>query len=178
MNSLRTLLAAAVPELSTPDDRVTEVRNRATRLQRRRRSIVAGVATLVIIAAAALSPIVLRDEPVVAAGAVRATMYLDFSLGSWPTDPVINRDITPVVTALNSLSSRRPPDLGCNLALRPNYRMRFEYPDGSDRMVVFDMNCGTVQSGDVVRYGKVTKALDAFAEAYRAQGGELPDSPW
>ena len=78
---------------------------------------------------------------------------------------------------MNTLPSTSSDD-GCALAMRPNYRMRFEYPDGSDRTVVFDMNCATVQSGDVVRYGQITKALDAFAESYRAQGGSAPDPPW
>ena len=56
--------------------------------------------------------------------------------------------------------------------------MRFEYPDGSDHTVVFDLNCGSVRRGDVARYGDITKALDAFAESYRAQGGTVPDPPW
>lgn len=56
--------------------------------------------------------------------------------------------------------------------------MVFEYPDGSDRAVDFAMNCGTVESGDVVRSGDITQALDAFAESYRAQGGAFPAPPW
>lgn len=90
---------------------------------------------------------------------------------------MIDRDVALVVSKLNTLSSTDRGD-ACFLAMRPGYRIRFEYPDGSDHTVVFDLNCGSVRRGDVARYGYITKALDAFAESYRAQGGAVPDPPW
>lgn len=126
----RAVVLAAIPDLSDPDDRVTAVRDRATRL-RRRRSILAGAAVLVIAA-------------------------LPFVLRGGPAEPVT---------------------LGAVPACPAYTRMVFEYPDGSDRAVDFAMNCGTVESGDVVRSGDITQALDEFAESYRAQGRRLPRSP-
>lgn len=135
------------------------------------------VGAVALLAAASL-PFILRGEPVVPDGAVRAQLIVDRSGGgSRPADTVIDKDVTPVVTELNALSSTNPGD-GCFLALRPGYRMRFEYQDGSNQTVVFDLNCGSVRRGDVVRYGDTTKALDAFARVYRAQGGTVPDPPW
>lgn len=135
------------------------------------------VGAVALLAAASL-PFILRGEPVVPDGAVRAQLTVDGRFGpNWPANSVIDGDVNRVVGALNALSSKDRGD-GCFLALRPGYRMRFEYPDGSDHTVVFDLNCGSVRRGDVARYGDVTKALDAFAESYQAQGGAVPDPPW
>jgi hypothetical protein len=138
------------------------------------------VGAVALLAAASL-PFILRDEPVapvIPDGAVRAQLTVDGSFGrSWPVNAVIDRDVSEVVGELNSLSSTKRGD-GCFAAMRPGYRMRFEYPDGSDHTVVFDLNCGSVRRGDVARYGDVTKALDAFARIYRAQGGTVPDPLW
>ena len=43
---------------------------------------------------------------------------------------------------------------------------------------VFGLNCASVRRGDVATYGDITKALDAFTQSYRAQGGTAPDPPW
>lgn len=134
------------------------------------------LAAVVLLGAAAL-PFVLRDGPVVPDGAVRARLHVDWHAAlPWPADAVVDGDVSSVISALNALRDKAP-DV-CTAALRPQYRMRFEYPDGSDRTVVFDMNCGTVRSGDVERHGQITTALNAFAESYRAQGGTAPDPPW
>jgi hypothetical protein len=101
------------------------------------------------------------------------------SLGSRQTEvATIEGDISGVITALNALPGHEARGEGCFMMLRPQYRMVFEYPDGSDRAVDFAMNCGTVESGDVVRSGDISTALDAFAESYRAQGGTFPAPPW
>ncbi len=218
-DDIRELLSGAVPDLSSPDDRVAEVRSRANRLQRRRRSIAAGAAAVVTVAIATTLPIFLRGEPVepftadagptvacppyaatppkqgqgatgpvAQEGAVRATMCVYRpSRDGWETDTsVIDQGVDEVIAVLNALPDHdtiveKHPEArnaGCTLSLRPQYRLRFEYPDGSGRTVDFAMNCGTVESGDVVRYGEITKALDAFTESYRAQGGTVPDPPW
>ncbi|MFS8101137.1 hypothetical protein LFM09_28840 [Lentzea alba] len=141
-----------------------------------RRSIVVGAA--VTIAAAGVLLVVLHDEPVVPDGAVRVTMSVDRSaLGGRTETSALNRGIPEIIAALNSLPGKARGE-GCFLALRPSYRMRFEYPDGSDRTVVFDLNCASVKSPDAVRYGDITKALDAYAQNYRAQGGTPPGPPW
>lgn len=138
------------------------------------------VGAVALLAAASL-PFILRDElvaPVVPDGAVRTQLTVDGSFGrSWPVDSAIDGDVSEVVSELNSLSSTKRGD-GCFAAMRPGYRMRFEYPDGSHQTVVFDLNCGSVRRGDVARYGDITRALDAFARIYRAQGGTVPDPPW
>jgi hypothetical protein len=138
------------------------------------------VGAVALLAAASL-PFILRDElvaPVVPDGAVRAQLTVDGPFErSWLLNSVIDRDVSEVVSELNSLSTTKRGD-GCFAAMRPGYRMRFEYPDGSDHTVVFDLNCGSVRRGDVARYGDITKALDAFARIYRAQGGTVPDPPW
>lgn len=218
-HDIRGMVTDAVPNLSNPDDRVTQVRERATNQRQRQRSIVAGAAILVAVAAATTLPMVLRGEPVepftagagttsacppysdtppklgqgaagalVPDGAVRATMCVYRpSEGSWTTDTAtIDKDVTDVIAALNALPdhntfiAQHPEagDAGCFGSLRPQYRMRFEYPDGSDRAVVFAMNCGTVESDGVVRYGEIPKALDKFTEHYRDQGGTVPPPPW
>lgn len=218
-NDVRDLLSGSVPDLSSPDDRVTAVRDRATVLRRRRHSIAAGAAVIVAAAAATTLPFFLRGEPaepftagagptaacppytetppklgqkaagpVVPEGAVRATMCVYRpSAGTWQTDSaVVDKGIAEVISTLNTLPDHdkfveehpEARNAGCTLALRPQYRMRFEYPDGSDRTVVFAMNCGTVESGEVVRYGEITKVLDVFTSGYRAQGGAVPAPPW
>lgn len=134
------------------------------------------VGAVALLAAASL-PFILRDEPVVPDGAVRARLHVDWiAARPWPADAVIDREVSAVVSALNTLGGEEPDT--CTAAHRPGYRMRFEYGDGSDHTVVFDLNCGSVRRGDVARYGQITKALDAFAESYRAQGGAVPDPPW
>ncbi|SFR21382.1 hypothetical protein SAMN04488564_105586 [Lentzea waywayandensis] len=123
-------------------------------------------------------------------GAVRATMCV-YRVGTsgndWQTEAVtIDRDVAEVVSTLNALPDHdtfvaehpEARDAGCTMSLRPQYLMRFEYPDGSSSTVDFAMNCGTVENGDVVRFGEITKALDAFTTSYRAQGGAVPDPPW
>ena len=135
------------------------------------------VGAVALLAAASL-PFLLSDEPVVPDGAVRAQLTVDGALGrNWPVDSAIDRDIPRIVSELNALSGTKRGE-GCFLMLRPGYRMRFEYPDGSDHTVVFDLNCSSVRRGDVARYGDIPKPLDAFAESYRAQGGTAPDPPW
>ncbi|MEV6243669.1 hypothetical protein [Lentzea sp. NPDC051838] len=132
----------------------------------------------VVLLAAASAPFILRDEPIVPAGAVRARMYVDWhAVRDWPADAAVDRDLAGVVSALNALPSTKLGE-GCLAMLRPGYRMRFEYADGSDHTVVFDLNCGSVRRGDIARYGEITKVLDVFAERYRAQGGVVPDPPW
>jgi hypothetical protein len=128
--------------------------------------------------AAASVPFFLRDEPLVPDGAVRAELVVDWHAGlSWPDHAVVDGDVARVVSTLNTLSGTKRGE-GCFLMMRPGYRMRFQYADGSDHTVVFDLNCGSVRRGDVARYGEITEALDAFAENYRALGGAAPDPPW
>ncbi|MCC8251220.1 hypothetical protein [Saccharothrix luteola] len=221
-NDVRNLLSDVVPDLSDEMDRVAQVRRRADRLHRRRRTVAVGAAAVVVLAVAGFLPTWLRGEPVepfiaaagpspncpqyadlvpklgqgaegpvVPEGAIRATLCtyrLDTgTTGAWHSQAAtIDRDVSGVVTILNALPdyatfvAEHPEavDAGCTMSLRPQYRLLFEYPDGTERTVLFAMNCGTVESGDIVRYGENTKVLDEFAERYRSQDGDIPAPPW
>jgi hypothetical protein len=221
-NDIRNLLSDVVPDLSDPVDRAAQVRRRADRLRRRRRSVAMGTAVVIVLAVAGFLPTWLRGEPVepftaaagpspqcpqyaelvpklgqgaagpvVPEGAIRATLCTyrpdSGTTGGWHSQAATtDRDVSGVADVLNALPdyatfvAQHPEaeDAGCFLSRRPQYRLLFEYPDGTERTVLIAMNCGTVESGDIVRYGENTKALDEFAERYRSQGGDIPAPPW
>ncbi|GLZ32442.1 hypothetical protein Lesp02_46300 [Lentzea sp. NBRC 105346] len=177
-----------MPDLAEPEDRVHEVRRRAVRLHRRRRMTMAGSAVVLIVIPVAVVPAWPRGEPV---------EPFTSGAGPSPTCPAYADEVpkmgqgapgllVPDGAVRGTLCVYRP-DHDAFVAAHPEARdagcfarstgLKFGYPDGSERSVVFVMNCGTVESGDVVRYGEITEALDEFTERYRAAGGEAPP-PW
>ncbi|GAA2997849.1 hypothetical protein [Actinokineospora diospyrosa] len=102
------------------------------------------------------------------------------------TTATTSGDLSPLIDTLNGFDDFEEHRdahpgvevLACNLALSRQYQMIFDYPTGGQWSVQFDMNCGTVTGGAVIRYGKVTDALNAFNTRYRASGGDVPPPPW
>ncbi|GAA3852961.1 hypothetical protein GCM10022243_18220 [Saccharothrix violaceirubra] len=91
---------------------------------------------------------------------------------------VLESDGEEIVEELTDLPDRPLPDQGCFAVLRPHYRLVVHYADGAERAVDVDLACATATSADRTRYGDVPAVLDAFAEEYRDQGGDLPPPPW
>ncbi|MBM7774806.1 hypothetical protein JOD54_005010 [Actinokineospora baliensis] len=123
---------------------------------------------------------------VVPEGATRVTLctYTPDSVTAkveWTTSTATaGGDLTPLIDTLNGFQD---PDeyrhdnpgveLACTAALFRQYQMIFDYPTGGQWSVVFDMNCGTVTGGDVIRHGNVSKAIKAFTTLYSASGGSV-----
>lgn len=90
----------------------------------------------------------------------------------------VGEDADSIVDALDALPAPKPGD-SCFLSGRPQYLLVLDYPDRAATVVVeVHQGCGRLLNGNVVRGGDVEDPLNAFAEAFREQGGEIAPPPW
>lgn len=90
----------------------------------------------------------------------------------------VTEEADSIVDALNSLPVPKPGDT-CFLAGRPEYLLVLDYPERPATVVVeVHQRCGRVSNGRTGRGGDFEEPLDAFGEAFRAQGGEIAPPPW
>ncbi|MCE6998775.1 hypothetical protein LZG04_28845 [Saccharothrix sp. S26] len=89
----------------------------------------------------------------------------------------IDHDVASVVRAMSHLVPKEMWEMrntACPAPARRQYQMVLGYPDGRREVLRFDMNCGILSRDEVLRYGDITRPLEAFAAIVRAEGREFP----
>ncbi|MDX8052777.1 hypothetical protein SK571_25635 [Lentzea sp. BCCO 10_0798] len=90
----------------------------------------------------------------------------------------MREDVDSIVDALNALPAPKPGG-SCFLPGWARYLLVLDYPDRAATVVVeVHKACDDVWNGKVVRSGDAEDPLNAFAEVFRKQGGEIAPPPW
>lgn len=124
------------------------------------------------------------DELLAPRGATTATLCTyerDQPIGSereFVARGTVREDVDSIVDALNALPAPKSGG-SCFLSGRARYLLVLDYPDRAATVVVeVHKGCDDVWNGKVVRSGDAEDPLNAFAEVFREQGGEIAPPPW